>query len=148
MFDCFISEQAKDMHYFSFMRSQSGGVAARVLLACVTLVGIGVLIAFMLQHYQEQQRENHRKAGTISEYGLQVTLERLSAETSWGGDTGKVQYDGGWYTVALRRFTRNDTLMLELKSEGHMGSATDTRDCLLSLLVKNGDSVWVPEGIH
>ena len=136
------------MHYFSSMRSSSGGVTVRVLLAGITLIVIGVLIAFMLQYYQEQQRENHRKAGRISEYGLQVTLEKLSAETSWNGSVEKVPYDGGWYTVTLRRFTRNDTLMLELKSEGHMKSASDTRDCLLSLMVKNGDSVWVPEGIH
>jgi hypothetical protein len=136
------------MHHSADIRSQHGGVAVRVILACVTLAVIGVLIAFMLRHSQEQQRENHRKAGRISEYGLQVALEKLSSQVSWSGGQEKVPYDGGWYTVSLRRFTRGDTLMLELKSEGHMGSASDARDGLLSLMVTSGDSVWVPQNIH
>ena len=129
-------------------RSERGGVGVSVILVAVTLIVMGVLIAFMLQNYRRQQEEHFRKAVRISEYGLQTALNRLNAEPSWNKGIEKTPYDDGWYAVSLRRFSRQDTLMLEIKSEGHRGTSSDVKECLLAFIRANGDSGWVPRDIH
>lgn len=124
--------------------SEKGGVAVRVVLAIFTLLIIGAAIAFMLKTAQQRQQENHRKAEQISLFGMQTALEKLGAESSWKGGFDRVPYDGGWYSVSLRRFETADTLMLELKSEGHMGNVADSKSSLFAW----SDSTWVPRGMH
>jgi hypothetical protein len=127
---------------------QKGGVVIRVIFAVVTLLLIGGCIVFFLQNYQQQLKENHRKAGRISEYGLQTALERLSSDPSWKSGFEKITYDDGWYTVSLRHFNSKDTVLLDMTAEGHMGNASDTRECILSLVIEGNDSIWVQRSLH
>ena len=124
--------------------SERGGIRVRILLAIFTLLIIGAAIAFMLKTVQERQQENHRKAEQISLFGMQSALEKVGAEPSWSGGLDRVPYDGGWYSVSLRRFKAADTMMLELKSDGYMGKASYTTSGLFAW----NDSAWVPRGMH
>jgi type II secretory pathway component PulK len=124
--------------------SDFGGIGVRVLLAVFTLIVIGVAIAFMLKTAQQRQQESHRKAEQISLFGMQTALEKVGSDPSWKGGFDRVSYDGGWYSVSVRRFKTGDTLMLELKSEGHMGNVSDSKSCLFAW----SDSAWVPRGMH
>ena len=129
-------------------RRQSGNVGIRILLAAITLVIIGAVIAYFLYGYQERLKENHRKAARISEYGLQSALEHLSVEPSWTQGFEKVPYDGGYYTVLLQKSVRNDTALLTVTSQGYLKSSTDSRECLLALSVVDHDSVWIQLNLH
>jgi hypothetical protein len=128
--------------------SQRGGVGIRIIFALITLLVIGAAIGYFLYDSQQQLKENHRKAGRISEYGLQTALEEIIAHPSWKTGFEKIPYDGGWYSVMLRTQTSNDTTLLNVTSEGHMGNASDARECLLALTVENGDSIWIQRSIH
>jgi hypothetical protein len=127
---------------------ESGGMGIRVALALGTLLVVGTLIATLLQNNGRQQLEAHRKAVTISEYGLQIALDKLQTQPSWTDGIEKTPYDGGWYSVSLRRFTLRDTMLLEIKSEGHLGDAADSKECLLARCMMNGDSAWAPRDLH
>jgi hypothetical protein len=128
--------------------SQRGGVGIRVVFALITLCVIGAAIGYFLYDSQRQLKENHRKAGRISEYGLQTALEEISAHPSWTLGYEKTPYDEGWYSVTLRTQKRNDTTLLNVTAEGHMGNASDARECLLALTVENGDSIWIQRRMH
>lgn len=124
--------------------SERGGIRVRILLAIFSLFIIGAAIAFMLKTAQERQQENHRKAEQISLFGMQTALEKVGAEPAWNGGLDRVTYDGGWYSVSLRRFKAADTTMLELKSEGHREKTSYTTSGLFAW----SDSAWVPRGMH
>lgn len=124
--------------------SEHGGVGVRVLLAVFTLLIIGAAIAVMLKTVQQHQQTNHRKAEQICLFGMQTALEKVGTNPSWTGGFDKVPYDGGCYSVTLRRFKQIDTMMLELKSEGHMGKTSDSKSSLFAWI----DSSWVPRGMH
>ncbi|MBN1128473.1 MAG: hypothetical protein JXA71_05770 [Chitinispirillaceae bacterium] len=127
---------------------EHGGVAIRIIFVVATLLVIGAFIGFFLHNYQQQVKENHRKASRISEYGIQVALERLSAEPSWTSGFPKTTCDGGWYTVALRMSPKEDTAIIYITAEGHIGNASDSRECVLGLTVNGDDSVWVQRSLH
>jgi hypothetical protein len=124
--------------------SEHGGVGIRALLAIFSLLIIGAAIAFMLKTAQQQQQENHRKAEQIGLFGMQTALEKVGVDPSWTGGFDRVPYDGGWYSVSLRRFKQQDTMMLELNSEGHIGKTADFKSSLFAWI----DSSWVPRGMH
>jgi hypothetical protein len=128
--------------------SQQGGVGIRVVFALITLCVIGAAIGYFLYDSQQQLKENYRKAGRISEYGLQTALEEINAHPSWKTGYEKIPYDDGWYSVMLRAQTRNDTALLNVTSEGHIGNASDARECLLALTIENGDSIWIQRSMH
>jgi hypothetical protein len=128
--------------------SENGGVATRVVLAAVTLAIVGVFIAMALQYAGEQQEANHRKAVRISEYGLQAALQKIQETPSWVDGFERTPCGGGCYKVSLRRFVRNDTVMLAITSEGTMGTVSDVKECLLSRPADNPDSAWVPQNIR
>ena len=137
------------MHSCSCVRKgRHGGVGIRIVFALTTLVVIAALIGLFLHNYQQQVKENHRNASRISEYGLQVALERLSAEPSWTAGLPRTPYNGGWYTVSLRFIRKNDTATVRVTSEGRKGSASDSRECLLGLVVEGNDSLWVQRSLH
>lgn len=127
---------------------QWGGVGIRVVFALATLIVIGAAIGYFLYDSQQQLKENHRKAGRISEYGLQTALEEIISHPSWRSGFEKEPYDGGWYSVLLRTQTRNDSVLLNITSEGHIGNASDTRECVLALTVEHGDSIWVQRRMY
>jgi hypothetical protein len=124
--------------------SERGGIGIRVVFAIVTLLVIGVALGMMLKTSQQRQQENHRKAEQISLYGMQTALEKLGTDASWESGFEKVPYDGGWYSVTVRRYKEGDTKMLELKADGHIGKAVYTTAGLFAW----ADSVWVPRGLH
>jgi hypothetical protein len=128
--------------------SQHGGVGIRIIFALITLCVIGAAIGYFLYDSQRQLKENHRKAGRISEYGLQTALEEISAHPSWKIGFEKIAYDGGWYSVMLREQASNDTTLIVVTSEGHMGNASDSRECLLALTIEKGDSIWIQRSMH
>lgn len=135
-------------HSFAAKASQQGGVGVRVIFAAITLLLIGACIGYFLYDYQQTEKENHRKAGRISEYGLQTTLEELSAHPSWKKGFEKTTCDGGWFAVTLHESASNDTVLLHVTSEGHMGSASDRRECILSLAIEGTDSTWIQRSLH
>lgn len=128
--------------------TEFGGVGVRVVLAVITLAAIGVLIAVMFQHSGQRQEANHRKAVGISEYGLQAALQKLQESPSWMGGIARTPCDGGWYTVSLRRFVRNDTVLLSITAEGTMGAVSEVKECLLTHIPGSRDSLWTPQNIH
>jgi hypothetical protein len=119
-----------------------GQIVVRLLIAVFTLTLIGGSIYYVLQNYQQNQQVYHRKALSISEYGLMMAFEELGKSPSWSKGFGKTDYDGGWYLVKMERITNNDTLFLSITSEGHLKSAAEIVKCILSLNVADGDSVW------
>jgi hypothetical protein len=128
--------------------SEGGGVWVRAVLATITLAAIGVLIAVMLRHSGQLQEANHRKAVGISEYGLQAALQKLQESPSWTEGFARTPCDGGWYTVSLRRFARDDTVMLSIKAEGSMGAVSEVKECLLARIPGTRDSLWTSQDLH
>jgi hypothetical protein len=123
--------------------TQHGGIALRILIALITLIIIAGVIVFTLSTDQEKQQLYHRKVVAISEYGLQEALQKLHDQPSWRGNIEKTSYDGGWYRVKIKRSVNADTLFLTISSESHLKSAYDSKKCILSLSVVNGDSLWI-----
>lgn len=127
---------------FEQIRHRQGGIILQLILTIVTLVLIGGTMFFLLSEDREKQQIYHRKAISISEYGLQDALQSLHDNPSWNGKNGKTECDDGWYRVKIRRTMKADTLLLSIISEGHYKSVTDSKTCILGLTVANGDSVW------
>ena len=123
--------------------TQHGGVALRILIALITLIIIAGVIVITLSRDQEKQQVNHRKVVAICEYGLQNALQKLHDEPSWRGGIEKTSYDGGWYKVNIKRNVNADTLYLLITAESHLKDASDSKKCILSLSVVNGDSLWL-----
>jgi hypothetical protein len=123
--------------------TQHGGIGVRILIALITLIIIAGVIVFTLSKDQEKQQLYHRKVVAISEYGLQEALQNLHDQPSWRGCIEKTSYDGGWYRVKIKRSVNADTLFLTISSEGHLKSVYDSKKCILSLSVVDGDSVWI-----
>ena len=123
--------------------TQNGGVALRILIALITLIIIAGVIVITLSRDQEKQQLYHRKVVAISEYGLQNALQKLHDQPSWRGGIEKTSYDGGWYKVNIKRNVNADTLYLLITSESHLKYASDSKKCILSLSVVNGDSLWL-----
>lgn len=123
--------------------TQHGGIAVRILIALITLIIIAGVIVFTLSKDQEKQQRYHRKVVAISEYGLQDALQKLHDHPSWSGSIEKTSYDGGWYKVRVKRSVNEDTLFLTILSESHLKSVSDSKKCILSLSVVDGDSLWI-----
>jgi hypothetical protein len=123
--------------------SQKGGITFRVVIAFGTLLLIFAIIFVLLQSFQQQGPESHRKALAISEYGLLETLQKIHENASLIKSTGKNQYEDGWYRIKTAQFKKNDTLFLTIISEGHVGSISEKRKCILRLDTLEGDSSWV-----
>jgi len=122
---------------------QQGSAAIQVIMALLTLIVIAGGIIFVLSKDREKQQVYHRKVISISEYGLQDALQKLQSNPSWNGSPEKTACDDGWYKVKIRRNTKADTLILTVVSEGHYKSVSDSKTCVLSRTVVNGDSVWI-----
>jgi hypothetical protein len=151
--DCRQIQQVTDrkesmIHYRSSIASSRGGVGIRLLFVAITLILIGVSIGYFLFDSQQRLKDNHRKAGRISEYGLQSALEEITMHPSWRQGFEKTPYDGGWYTVQLKESRVNDTLVLAVVAESHLDNASDRRECLLALSINGSDSTWVQRSLH
>lgn len=125
-----------------FRFGDEGQIITRLLIVVFTLTLIGGSIYYVLQNYQHNQQVYHRKALSISEYGLMMAFEELGKSPSWSKGFDKTDYDDGWYIVKTEKINKCDTLFLLITSEGHLNSASETVKCMLSLNVAKGDSVW------
>jgi len=122
--------------------NQWGGIGIRILIVFISLIVIGGAIVIILTNNQAKQQIYYRKVNLISEYGLMIALQKLHQYPSWYGNINKTMYEDGWYRVKMKKQKNADTLFLVLSSEGHFKSASDTKQCILSLSIINGDSLW------
>jgi hypothetical protein len=126
------------------LTAERGGAGTRVVLAVVTLAVLGALIPMALRHAGQRQEADYRKAVRISEYGLQLALQKIREAPSWSEGFAKTGSDGGSYTVSLRRTVRNDTVFLAVTSKGTAGSIADVKECRLMRFAGSPGSAWVP----
>jgi hypothetical protein len=124
-------------------RREAGGILIRSVLVVCTLITIGVLIVGIISIQQKKQRNAHRKALQISEYGLQIALQKLQKEPSWREGLPKTSYREGWYRIKIQPDTTRDTLLLNVMSEGHMGSYSITKTGVVRMYVMDNDTFWV-----
>jgi uncharacterized membrane protein YraQ (UPF0718 family) len=127
---------------------QQGGVIFRVIVAFTTLVVIGVLIYVLIQNYQQNSQEYHRKAIELSEYGMLLTLQKINEKPSWKEGYKKTSYESGFFSVEMRPYLQDQTLYMTIISRGYMSTVTEERQIVLRLQVEGTDSSWVPEQMH
>ena len=125
-----------------------GGVVVRALIVVVTLCIVGGAIYYLLLSFGRDQEAYHRKALAISEYGLQVVLQQLQSGASVSEVVPKTEYDKGWYRVTFDKYLRSDTMFLDVRAEGHAGSESEKRECILFREIRGGDTMWVPVSIR
>ena len=129
----------------------SGGVALRVIVCLVSLLGLWLAIVVFLNVFERDKTDNHRVAEQLSEYGLQVALGKLAESPDWSTEfTDEPYEDGGSFTVAFERDIRNGVKNITITSTGRSGSITRTtsRTVEFRLIVSaGGDSVWVPAAL-
>jgi len=137
------------MNYNSVKTSfEKGGVTFRIIIACATLILIGGAIFFMLRNYQQKQQVYHRKAISISEYGLLEALQKIGDQPSWTEGIDKTPYEDGWYEVETSQFLSADTIFMVIKSKGYSKSVSGTKECVLRLDLSGGDSTWIRHSMH
>jgi len=125
-----------------------GGVKTLVVLAVLTLVIVGVAIGLVMNSYQRMQPIHHRKALMISDYGLQLALERLIETPSVLDDISKTPYLDGWYKVTMASSDSASERYLTVSVLGHAGNQTRTQICRLRLAIDGVDSIWVQQDIR
>ncbi|MBN1578902.1 MAG: hypothetical protein JW913_20240 [Chitinispirillaceae bacterium] len=138
----------KDMPRQEQPSPEQGGVRLRAVIVLITLCIVGGAIYSLLHQFGRNQQINHRKALEISEYGLMVALQKVQAGPSAIDGIPRKEYEEGWYRVSLNRYVRNDTVFLALRSEGHAGSVTEQRECVLRLNTIGPDTSWVRVSLH
>ncbi len=124
---------------------QQGGVIFRVIVAFTTLIAIGALIYSLIQNYQQNGQEHHRKAIELSEYGMLLTLQKINEKPSWQEGYKKTSYESGFYSVELRPYLQDQALFMTIISRGYMNTVTEERQIVLRLQIEGTDSTWVPE---
>ncbi len=126
----------------------AGGVYLRIIVCIATLILVGAFIAVVLRTFEQRKLENDRKALAISEYGLFVALQKIKDSPSWNEGIPREPYDGGEYEVSVEKKIQADTLLLNIKSMGKMGSVEKMKECTLRLEIKENDSVWVQQSMQ
>ncbi|NLL13304.1 MAG: hypothetical protein GX267_07865 [Fibrobacter sp.] len=124
---------------------QQGGVIFRIIAAFTTLIIIGALIYSLVQDYQQNGQEYHRKAIELSEYGMLLTLQKINEKPSWREGYKKTSYEDGFFSVELRPSLQEQTLFMTIVSRGYMNSVTEERQIVLMLQVEGNDSTWIPQ---
>ncbi len=124
---------------------QHGGVIFRIIAAFTTLIIIGALIYSLIQDYQQNGQEYHRKAIELSEYGMLLTLQKINEKPSWREGYKKTSYENGFFSVELRPYLQDQTLYMTIVSRGYMNSVTEERQIVLMLQVEGKDSTWIPQ---
>lgn len=124
---------------------QQGGVIFRIMAAFTTLIIIGALMYSLIQDYQQNGQEYHRKAIELSEYGMLLTLQKINEKPSWREGYKKTSYESGFFSVELRPCLQDQTLYMTIVSRGYMNSVTEERQIVLMLQVEGKDSTWIPQ---
>ncbi len=128
--------------------SQNGGIIFRIVIAFTTLFLIGVVIYSLVQNYQQNGQEYHRKAIELSEYGMLLTLQKINEEPSWRSGFKKTNYENGTFTVDMRPRLQDNTLFMTIVSRGQINSVIEERQIVLKLQITADDSSWIPEEMH
>ena len=124
--------------------SQHGGIIFRIIVAFTTLFLIGVVIYSLIQNFQQNGQEYHRKAIELSEYGMLLTLQKINESPSWREGFRKTSYENGFFAVDLRPYLQEQTLFMTIISRGQINSVTEERQIVLRLEIGGSDSSWVP----
>jgi len=119
-----------------------GGVGLRVLICAVSLLALAGAIVALLQTFEARKADDHRRAMTISDVGLQAALEKLGESRDWSEGFKDEPYDeeGGTFSVTLTREERDGALYVKIVSTGVSGSITKTQERELRLDAPEGDS--------
>jgi hypothetical protein len=133
--------------FSSSIRNELGGVGIRILWIAITVAIVAAAIFWFLNKGQQDQEVFNRKAVEISEYGMLMALDRLKDSPSWCDGLPKTEYEGGWYTVTVRRQAGKDTTFLVVDATGHAGPVARKQGCILRLEKNGNDSVWVRQSI-
>jgi hypothetical protein len=132
----------------SRLSSRTGGVRVRILFVVITLIGVGVSISLLLRQQQSEHQSNSARALVISEYGLQLSLEKLQDSPSWQAGFPQTTYNKGSYTVTMTRQTTGDSVHLRIESVGRSGQESRLKVINLVLVVGDGDSMWLPTAVE
>jgi hypothetical protein len=120
----------------------SGGVVMRILIVAATLLLISISAVFILKSYRNKEEINVRKVMAISEYGLLHAMQMLSERPTWRDGFDHIEYEQGWYSVAIQSESRGDSLFLNVTSKGHIGSVVDQRSVKLIGIINGQDTLW------
>jgi len=127
----------------ALINNKRGGIRARIAMAVVTLVVVGVFIVMLLGRNAEQQKFHYDNALTIAEYGLGEALMNLRKNPDWTEGFSDVAYNEGTYSVVLDKKTVNDTTLFTVESTGKSGAVKRSKTVVVALCVsEEGDSVW------
>jgi len=145
---CTINDTSIYMGSYNMVKSIrcGGGVGLRVLICAVSLLALAGAIVALLQTFESRKADDHRRAETISDYGLMTALEKLGVERDWneGFKDEPYPYDdkGGTFSVTLTREERDGALYVKVVSTGVSGSVTKTqeRELRLDADAPEGDS--------
>jgi hypothetical protein len=124
--------------------NMAGGVSLRIILLVATLIAVGAAIALLLRNQQDVHAIHYGKALVIGEYGLQLALESLRKHPSWREGFPETPYNKGFYGVTMSSRAAGDTMLLRVESVGRSGQASRKKAIELILVVRGGDSLWVP----
>ncbi|MCL2219832.1 MAG: hypothetical protein FWC23_07215 [Chitinispirillia bacterium] len=130
--------------------SNSGGVALRVVICVVSLLFLAGAIVVLLGTFQSGKEDDHRRAVTLAEYGLQQAFSELAVSDEWSDGFNNEPMDdgGGSFGVIVTRDDRGDEIDIKIVSTGTSGSITKTevRTVRMRLTVsEEGDSAWEKE---
>lgn len=134
--------------YFRVTGSQNGGIAFRIIVAFTTLFLIGVVLYSLIQDYQQDGQENHRKAIELSEYGMLLTLQKINDDPSWQEGFKKTDYENGSFSVEMRPHLQDNTFFMTIISKGQINSVVEERQIVLKLQITADDSSWIPEDMR
>ena len=131
--------------------NNSGSILSRIIIALVTLIIIGGALYFLLKKNEEINKDDHRKAEVISDYGLQLIMTRINESLNDDpvkiGNIEKTEYDQGFYEVIVRSGLKDSILTLSVESKGYCGDQSFSRKetVVLCRTTVDGQTVWAPE---
>ena len=128
------------------LRDNYGGVLARVLLALVSLLVVGLAVTWVIMSFQKEQKAHQRVAMELSDHGLLEALQKLQESPSWDEGFQKTAHRDGWFSVSILKHTRENETIMSVESTGQSGSVTKKRSYSLKLTIDDqGDSLWIEE---
>jgi hypothetical protein len=131
------------MNHNKYKDSREGGVALRVIVCVVSLLALAAVIFLLLKTFEADKAEDYRKAGVISDYGLEEAFAKLYADFGWDDGFAGEPYQDGVYDVSVTRENRGDTLYIKIVSTGAAGSISKVQEHTLRLVISGEDTVLV-----
>ncbi len=136
---------------YSVLCNNSGSILSRIIIALVTLIVIGGALYFLLKKKEEINKDDHRKAEVISDYGLQLVMTRinesLNGDPAKIGNVEKTEYEQGFYEVLVKTGLKDSILTISVEAKGYCGDQIFSRkeDVVLCRTLMDSQTVWVPK---